>query len=437
MSHNCFTCILWYIWQGLDVDSLKAISVKEVDKLKGSIEIQGSKNTVLPIMAATLLSSGVSVIHNCPVIEDVLVMCQLLECLHVKTELTGHVLTIDTTNASYEPLPYSLTGKLRSSILLLGPILARWKRAELGMPGGCAIGMRPVDIHLEGFMKMNVDVNLHKDVLTCDTFYLQGCEYHLRFPSVGATENLIMAAVGAKGRTILRGVAKEPEIIELCSYLLSMGALIEGVGTDVLIIKGTKELTACDYCNVYDRIVAGTYLLMAAAVPSDIRLSGIDDIHYMKNIIKTVSRLGVNVVRFEDCLSVQSFGKVEGGDFKTGIYPEFPTDLQPVLLAVLLKSDRNSTITETVFENRFGIVKELEKLGADVQVKGQTAALQGNAALQGHTVKATDLRQGAALVAAGLISKGYTTVTDISYIQRGYEDIVRDLQCLGVEIAYV
>lgn len=419
------------------MDSLRAISIKEAARLKGNIIIQGSKNTVLPIMAATLLASGISVIHNCPMIEDVQVMCKLLECLHVKTRLEDHVLTIDTREAAYEPLPYSLTSKLRSSVLLLGPLLARWQKAEMGMPGGCAIGLRPVDIHLEGFMKMNVDVKLHKEILTCSTFYLQGCEYHLKFPSVGATENLIMAAVGAKGRTILRGAAKEPEIIELCNYLLSMGALIEGVGTDVLVIKGTGELVSSDYCNVYDRIVAGTYLLMAAAVPSDIRLLGIDDIHYMRNIINTVSQLGVNIVRFDDYLSVQSFGKVESGDFKTGIYPEFPTDLQPVLLTVLLKAEQESSVTETIFENRFGITKELEKLGADIQIKGQTALLRGGAGLQGHTVKATDLRQGAALVVAGVISKGYTTVTDISYIERGYEDIVRDLRSVAVEIAYV
>lgn len=419
------------------MDSLKAISVKEAGTLKGTIEIQGSKNTVLPIMAATLLSSGISVIYNCPVIEDVQVMCRLLECLHVKTRLEDHVLTIDTREASYEPLPYSLTRRLRSSVLLLGPVLARWHKAELGMPGGCAIGLRPIDIHLEGFVKMNVDVNLHKDILTCETYYLQGCEYHMRFPSVGATENLIMAAVGAKGRTILRGAAREPEIIELCNYLLSMGALIEGIGTDVLVIKGTKELTSCDYVNVYDRIVAGTYLLMAAAVPSDIKMTGIEDIHYIKNIIQTASKLGVNVVKFDRYLSIQSFGRVAAGDFKTGIYPEFPTDLQPVLLTVLLKAVQDSSVTETVFENRFSIVKELEKLNADVQVKEQRAFIKGNVKLQGHTVRATDLRQGAALVVAGLISKGYTTVTDISYIERGYEDIVRDLQCVGVDITYI
>ncbi|MGN0155457.1 MAG: UDP-N-acetylglucosamine 1-carboxyvinyltransferase [Lachnospiraceae bacterium] len=419
------------------MDSLKAISVKEAGTLKGTIQIQGSKNTVLPIMAATLLGTGISVIHNCPMIDDVKVMCELLHHLKVATSLEDHVLTIDTRNAEYAPLPYALTKKLRSSVLLLGPILARWHRAQIGMPGGCAIGLRPIDIHLEGFVKMNVDVNLHNDILTCTTFHLQGCEYHLRFPSVGATENLIMAAVGAKGRTILRGAAKEPEIIELCNYLLSMGALIEGVGTDVLIIKGSNALTSCDYVNVYDRIVAGTYLLMAAAVPSEIKMTGIEDIHYLKNIIQVASELGVNVVKFDQYLQLQSFGRVAAGDFETGIYPEFPTDLQPVLVTVLLKAEADSSVTETVFENRFSIAGELEKLNAKIQIKNQKVMISGNGKLQGHTVRAKDLRQGAALVVAGLISRGYTTITDISYIERGYEDIVRDLQNVGVEITYI
>lgn len=419
------------------MDGLKAISVKEAGRLKGTIEIQGSKNTVLPIMAATLLATGISVIHNCPMIEDVRVMCQLLEFLNVKTTLENHTLTIDTTNAVFKPLPFSLTGKLRSSVLLLGALLARWQKAEIGMPGGCAIGLRPIDIHLEGFMKMNADVNLYKDILTCKTLALRGSEYSLRFPSVGATENLILAATGAKGSTILRGVAKEPEIIELCSYLISMGALIEGVGTDILTIQGAQKLHSSDYCNVYDRIVAGTYLLMAAAVPSDICLTGIEDIQYLKNVILIASKLGVNVVKIDDYLSIQSFGRVLPGEFETGIYPEFPTDLQPILLTVLLKAEGNSSVEEKVFEKRLGIVNELKKLNADIRVKEHTAYIFGGNKLQGHTIKATDLRQGAALVVAGLISKGYTTVTNISYIERGYEDIVRDLQGVGVTITYV
>ena len=419
------------------MNSAKAICVKKTERLQGRIEIQGSKNNVLPIMAATLLSSGVSVINNCPLIEDVFIMCRLLTCLHVKIDRFGHTLVIDTTEAAYEPLPYSLTCRLRASILLLGPMLVRWQKAEMGMPGGCAIGTRPIDIHLEGFMRMNVDVNLDEEILTCQSYYLQGCEYHLRFPSVGATENMILAAVGAKGRTILRGAAREPEIIELCNYLISMGALIEGIGTDVLIIKGTGELTSGDYENVYDRIVAGTYLLMAAAIPCDINLTGIDDTGYMKNIIQVAGTLGVQTEWSGGTLYVKSSGTVRAGNYKTGIYPAFPTDLQPILLTVLLKAEGNSTLTETIFENRFHIVKELEQLNASITVNKQTAYIRGHSRLEGHPVASTDLRQGAALVIAGMLSNGCTLVTNIGYIQRGYEDMVRDLQGVGTDICYI
>ncbi len=416
---------------------MKAISMKETGRLNGTITIQGSKNTVLPIMAATVLGSGIFVIENCPVIEDVYAMCELLQCLQIHATLKGHTLTIDTTRAAYAPLPYEMTSRLRSSILLLGPMLARWQQAEIGMPGGCAIGLRPIDIHLEGLMKMNVDFQMRNQILYCNTYHLQGCEYHLRFPSVGATENLILAAAGAVGRTILRGAAKEPEIIELCQYLQQMGVLIEGVGTDVLTIKGTSQFVACDYNNVYDRIVAGTYLLMAAAIPCDIKMKGIDDVRYMANVIRVASQLGAQVVRMDSYLEVQSNGWINPGTFQTGSYPEFPTDLQPVLVAALLRGQGISYVEETVFEKRFSVVSELRKLGAEIEIQNQTLKISGGNCLQGHTVKATDLRQGAALVLAGLISKGYTTVTDISYIERGYEDIVEDLRQLGAKIQYI
>ncbi len=416
---------------------MKAISMKETGRLNGTITIQGSKNTVLPIMAATVLGSGIFVIENCPVIEDVYAMCELLQCLQIHATLKGHTLTIDTTRAAYAPLPYEMTSRLRSSILLLGPMLARWQQAEIGMPGGCAIGLRPIDIHLEGLMKMNVDFQMRNQILYCNTYHLQGCEYHLRFPSVGATENLILAAAGAVGRTILRGAAKEPEIIELCQYLQQMGVLIEGVGTDVLTIKGTSQFVACDYNNVYDRIVAGTYLLMAAAIPCDIKMKGIDDVRYMANVIRVASQLGAQVVRMDSYLEVQSNGWVNPGTFQTGSYPEFPTDLQPVLVAALLRGQGISYVEETVFEKRFSVVSELRKLGAEIEIQNQTLKISGGDCLQGHTVKAADLRQGAALVLAGLISKGYTTVTDISYIERGYEDIVEDLRQLGAKIQYI
>lgn len=419
------------------MDFLKAISVRESSYLKGTIEIQGSKNTVLPIIAATVLTDGISVIHNCPDIKDVDVMCELLQCLNIKTCYKDHVLSIDTRKAQYAMLPYELTGKLRSSVLMLGAMLGRWGRAEIGMPGGCTIGTRPIDIHLEGFSRMNVDICMKDHLLCCDSFYLQGCDFHLRYPSVGATENLLLAACGAKGRTILRGAAKEPEIIELCNYLQSIGVLIDGIGSDVLVIKGTKYLCCADYINVYDRIVAGTYLLMAAAIPSELLLTGIDDIHYIKNILKVCAQLGLNVIRFDRCLHVWSNGIVAPGKFATGIYPEFPTDLMPVLISVLLRAGGDSQVTETVFENRFSVVDELKKLDGKLYVKGNTVFIEKTDQLCGHTVKATDLRQGAALIVAGLMAFGYTTITDTSYIDRGYEDIVGDLNRVGAEITYI
>ena len=413
---------------------MRVISVKETSCLKGSIEIQGSKNTVLPIIAASILTCGVSVIYNCPDIRDVHVMCELLDILNIKTVYKEHILSIDTSNAGYAPLPYEVTCKLRSSVLMLGAMLSRWGKAEIGLPGGCTIGTRPIDIHLEGFSRMNVDIELDGNFLRCNTFYLQGCDFHLRYPSVGATENLLLAASGAKGRTILRGVAKEPEIVELCNYLVSIGVLIEGIGTDILVVKGTGNISCADYVNVYDRIVAGTYLLISCAIPSDICLLGIDEIHYIKNILNVCARLGLNVVKYEDYLHVQSGGVIYPGDFATGIYPEFPTDLLPVLIAVLTKANGDSSVMETVFENRFSVVNELKKMGGNVCVDGNVVYIGYTKRLKGHTVKATDLRQGAAMVAAGLMASGNTTITDVSYIERGYEDIVSDLKSVGARL---
>lgn len=415
---------------------MKKICVKETTALSGMVNVQGSKNTVLPVMAATLLSSGITVISNCPDIEDVHAMCALLECLHVKTDLKRNVLTIDTSQAAFEPLPFCLTGKLRSSILLSGAMLAKWHRAELGMPGGCAIGRRPIDLHLEGFVRMHADVRLQQNMLICESFYLQGCDYHLRFPSVGATENMLLAAAGAKGRTVLRGAAVEPEIVELCRYLVSMGVLIEGIGTDVLVIKGTGSLAPSNYENVYDRIVAGTYLLAAAGIPGRFLLKGISDTAYMENSIDVAVRLGVRAEREQDGLLIQSTGVVRSGLFESGIHPAFPTDLLPVLIPVLLKAEGESRVRETIFENRLGIVKELNRLGAGIRVNGQTASIPGGVKLSGGSVTATDLRQGAGLVIAGLMMNGTTVVSDIGYIERGYEDIVRDLQAIGAQVHY-
>lgn len=414
-----------------------AIRVCNTAYLNGTIEVQGSKNTVLPIIAATILTDGISVIHNCPDITDVHVMCELLKILNIEILYDNHVLVVNTSNITYAPLPYELTCRLRSSVLLLGAMLGRWGRAEVGRPGGCTIGIRPIDIHLEGFCRMNADINLNESVLCCQSFRLEGCDFKLRYPSVGATENLLLAACGAKGTTTLRGAAQEPEIIELCNYLSAIGVVIEGIGTDVLNIKSTDYLKSADYINVYDRIVAGTYMLIASAIPSDIILTGIDDIHYIKNIIKVCARLGLNVVGSNNTLRIRSSGDVIPGNFSTGTYPEFPTDLMPVLIAILLNAGGDSSVTETVFENRFSVVDELKKLNGRLCVKDNTVHIKRTERLSGNIVLATDLRQGAAMVAAGLMAAGSTTVMDVSYIERGYENIVRDLSNVGAKISYI
>ncbi len=416
---------------------MKNIRVKKTDFLKGNIKIQGSKNTVLPIIASTLLSSGVSIIYNCPEIEDVKVMCQLLECFGAKIQFRNHTLTIDTEDVEYAVLPQELTTRLRSSVLLLGPILAKWKKVEMGIPGGCAIGLRPIDIHLQGFLCMNARVSVKDDVLLGQTQLLKGNDIYMRFPSVGATENLLLAAVVADGKTVLHGAAKEPEIIELCKYLNSIGARIEGVGTDTLIVNGVRSLGCGTYYNVYDRIVAGTYILATVAVPSDITLEGIDDISYIKNIVNVAVELGINVVKCNHCLRIQSVGQCCGGLFHTGVYPEFPTDLLPVLITVLLKAKSGSCIEETIFENRLGIINELEKIGAEFTIDDRKVYIKEGMHLHGEVVNATDLRQGAALVIAGLLGEDCTTVKNIFYIERGYEDIVRDLKNIQAQIEYV
>lgn len=419
------------------MDFLKAISVKGTSGIKGSIEVQGSKNTVLPIMAASLLADGITVIHNCPLIQDVFIMCRLLECLGAKTDLINHELVIDTREIEYHELPVELTGRLRSSILLLGPILARFHKVYIGMPGGCAIGKRPIDIHLAGLTNMGVDVVATEEYLSCDCYHLHGTDYRMAFPSVGATENLLMASAMADGITILRDVAREPEIIELCRFLKQMGVLIEGIGSDVLIIKGCRNLDACEYTNPYDRIVAGTYILMAASLPSDLCLYGIDNTRYIANIIEVAKQLGVTIVEFPKSIRICSDGNVQGGFFQTGVYPRFPTDLQPLLVTVLLKADSESFVKETVFEDRFGIIEPLKRLGGQLKLQEDCICISPGSMLCGHTVKATDLRQGAALVVAGVLSRGYTTITDIGYIERGYEDIVRDLNALLIDAEYI
>ncbi len=412
------------------------ISVEGRDSLSGKIPIQGSKNTVLPIIASSILCEGVTIIYNCPDIVDVHSMVEILEGLGCQIEFSDNTLKIDSTNCNSNNIPSDMTNKLRSSVMLLGPLLGKFNEAYLGYPGGCKIGERPIDIHLEAFGRMNVGTTMSKELITCSTYLLQGAELNLKFASVGATENILMAASLAKGKTVIKNAAKEPEIIELANHLVKMGAEIYGAGTDVITIYGVEKLNSTNYINVCDRIVVGTYMIAASLVESNIELTNVYKTVYLENIIKVVRNLGAEVIVGDGSIFIKGNGKVNQQMITTGPYPMIPTDIQSFLLVAYTKGNGISTITEGVFENRYVIASELEKMGADIEVNNYTATIKPTKLLGAH-VYAPDLRGGAALIIAGIIGKGQTTIDNIEYILRGYEDVVGDLQKVGVSIDYI
>ncbi len=412
------------------------ISVEGRDNLLGKIPIQGSKNTVLPIMASSILCEGVTIIYNCPDIVDVHSMIAILEGLGCKIEFNDNILKIDSVNCNSNNISSDMTNKLRSSVMLLGPLIGRFNEAYLGYPGGCKIGERPIDIHLDAFGMMNVGIVMSKEMIKCSTYLLQGAELELKFASVGATENIIMAATLATGKTVIKNAAREPEIIELANHLVKMGAEIYGAGTDVITIYGVEKLNSTNYINVCDRIVVGTYMIAATLVKSKVELTNVYKVEYLENIIKIVRDLGAEVVVGDGSIFVNSTGIVNQQMVTTGPYPMVPTDIQSFLLVAYTKGTGISKITEGVFENRYVISSELRKMGANIEVNKYIATISP-ADLLGTEVYAPDLRGGAALVIAGIIGKGQTIIGNIEYILRGYEDIVGDLQKIGVDIHYI
>lgn len=409
------------------------ICVEETKELFGRINMQGSKNTVLPIMASSILCSGVTTIYNCPDISDVHNMSRILESFGARIIYEDHVIYIDTTHIDSALIDISISRKLRSSIMMLGPAIGRFGEIRIGMPGGCNIGKRPIDIHLEALGKMNVGSVIGTDYIECKTYYLQGCDIEFRFPSVGATENVMMAACVANGKTVIHNAAREPEIIELAKHLTKMGAVIYGAGSDIISIYGTQKLKAAEYINVSDRIVAGTYMAAATMLPSNIELYNVYGVSYMDNLIRLFKQLGADIITGDGSIFIKSTGAVKAMDVVTGPYPMVPTDIQSMLLVAFLKSDANSTIKEGIFEGRYKVVEELKKFDAHIIYEDDKAIIYPGE-LKGTNCSATDLRGGAALVLAGLIAKGSTYVDTIDFIKRGYEDIVKDLSDIGVSI---
>lgn len=413
---------------------MSVIHIQGLGGLKGAIEIQGSKNAVLPVMAASLLHRGITVLRNVPKIQDVYSMMEILEYLGCELKLEGHSLTIDTGKASGMPIPVEMAGKMRSSIMLLGPMLGRFREAVTSLPGGCCLGKRPVNLHLEGLRKLGADIREEGAQIAASAAALEGSDVHLDYPSVGATENLIMAAAAARGVTALTGAAREPEIEVLCDFLKAAGARIEGAGTETIVIYGGSSLHDVEFAIPGDRIVAGTYLGAVMTAGGKVLLSGAPQEH-MESNLKLASRMGAEISCSSEGILVEMNRRPIPVSFATGPYPAFSTDLQPVMMAAAAVAEGKSHIRETVFENRFSCAKELRKLGAHIIIEGRNAQIEGRFPLSGGRVYAADLRGGAALVTAALASWQPVTVDDrCGHIQRGYEDICRDLQGAGARI---
>jgi UDP-N-acetylglucosamine 1-carboxyvinyltransferase len=404
-------------------------------RLDGSLSIKGAKNSMLPIMAASVLSSSSKDLEllNIPDILDMHVMANILQSLGVKVKYKKNKLIINVQDLHSYTISDELMREMRSSIFLMGPLLARLGKVRVTYPGGCSIGPRPVDLHFKGLEALGAKISEEKGHIVASATRLRGAEIHLDYPSVGATENLMMAAVLAKGKTVINNAAKEPEIVDLQNFLNAMGADIRGAGTEVLRIVGVEGLENCTYRIIPDRIVAGTYLMAAAITGGRLLLKEIIPVH-LDAVVAKMREAGVEIKDGEDSLEVTG-GKLRGVEtLRTLPYPGFPTDLQAPIMALLTLAEGNSTIIESVFENRFRHVDELKRLKAVISVEGRAAYIKGVKKLYGAEVEATDLRAGAALVLAGLAAEGTTVVSNIKHIDRGYEHLEADLQKLGAKI---
>lgn len=413
---------------------MNAVHICGGKPLQGEITIQGSKNAALPILAATVLIKGISIIQNCPDISDVSHMLKLLKCIGCSVYRDSHDIVIDAVHIKENRLPKEYVTSMRSSVILMGALLARTGEVMLDYPGGCVIGRRPIDIHLHALRELGVLITGHENTITAVTTGLKGKKISFPFPSVGATENALLAAVLADGVTIIENAAREPEIIALGRFLLQAGAKISGHGTSTIAIEGVKELRSTVFKVDADRIVAGTYLFGTMVSRGNVRLKRAP-IPYMCSVLQTARKMGADIRTDEDSVIIESRGSIQPVPLlETEIYPGFPSDLQSMLLVTLSLADGNSRIRENIFSNRFNMAKELNRMGALIHISGNEALVTGNRTLIGKMVIAEDLRGGAALILAGLCADGDTFITNYHFIERGYENICRDLEILGADI---
>jgi UDP-N-acetylglucosamine 1-carboxyvinyltransferase len=409
--------------------------------LSGEVKISGAKNSALVVMAGALLCSSGCRLQNIPGLVDVDKMCQIIEALGVKIQRNGDILDFDTTGFNCHTPPFELVSKLRAAFFAIGPILARLGVAKVPMPGGCSIGARPIELHVRGLQAMGAHVEIEHGIvnayITGSHKRLQGAKIYLDYPSVGATETLMMAATLAEGETILENAAKEPEVVDLANFCIAMGAKITGAGTDRITIAGVDKLHSADYSIIADRVEAATFLVAGAITNSELSVFPVIPEHLTAAIAK-LKQIGANVaIDAADRIRVIPTGILRGTDIETLPYPAFPTDMQAQFMALLAVSDGNSIITETVFENRLQHVAELKRMGANIRVKGNHAIVEGVPMLSGATVTATDLRASAALVLAGLAAHGKTTIQDLHHLDRGYDNLEAKMRNLGAKIERV
>ena len=406
--------------------------------LEGTVRVSGAKNAVLPIIVASMLGTTQSTLTEIPKLADVHTVCDVIASLGVHIEHPERdTLVIDAHELTSTTAPYDLVRRMRASFLVMGPLLARKGRAQISLPGGCSIGARPIDLHLKAFEAMGAVINLENgDIEATAPNGLKGAQIYLDFPSVGATENILMAASMAEGKTVLENAAEEPEIVDLATYLNSMGANIRGAGTNVIRIEGVKELHVANHAVIPDRIEAGTFMVGAAMTQGNVFVENAISEH-LKPLISKLKEVGAEVQEEIDGIRVIGHAPLRPADIKTLPYPGFPTDMQAQFMALTTICQGTSVVTETVFENRFMHVDEFKRMGAKIRIEGRSAIVEGVPRLKGASVNATDLRAGAALVLAGLVADGETEVGYLYHIDRGYDNLVLKLQRLGADIVRV
>jgi UDP-N-acetylglucosamine 1-carboxyvinyltransferase len=417
---------------------LEKIIVRGGTRLSGTVKVEGAKNAVLPVIAATLLASdGKSIIKDVPTLSDVYTINEVLRNLNAEVAFQNNEITVDASRELLDEAPFEYVRKMRASVLVMGSLLARNGRARVALPGGCAIGSRPIDQHLKGFEAMGASVKVGNGFIEAEVNgRLKGARVYLDFPSVGATENIMMAATLAEGTTILENVAKEPEIVDLANFLNAMGAKVKGAGTGTLKIEGVDKLYGAEHNIIPDRIEAGTFMVAAALTGGDVVVQGAMPEH-MTSLIAKLEEMGVSIEDVGEGLRVIGPEKLKAVDIKTMPHPGFPTDMQSQMMALLLRAEGTSMITETVFENRFMHVEEFRRMNADVKIEGRSVIINGPSDLQGAEVASTDLRAAASLILTGLVAEGITRVTELKHLDRGYVNFHGKLASLGADIERV